>query len=266
MGIGSESVIDVHGATVRMGGRVILENVSFEVKRGENITIIGPNGAGKTTLLKVIGGLIPLSSGEIHLAGRNLRDYRRQEIARQIAYVAQSAGLMCACTAFEFVLMGRYAHYRRLGGISEQDKVAAREALDVTGTAPFADRALKTLSGGERQKVLIAAALAQAAPILLLDEPSTFLDYRHAAEVTDLIEKLNREGGLTVLTVSHDLNRGALECDRVFALDRGRIIFSGSPDDLAHPGVLQNIYNTPLDLIEHPQGQAKVVVALRRPV
>lgn len=256
--------IEVKDVHVSLNGNAILNGVTFDVKCGESITIIGPNGAGKTTLLKAIGGLTALASGEIVLNGRALSQYRRQEIAKAIAYVPQSAGLMSSCTSFEFVLMGRYAHYRRLGGVSEQDKAAAHEALGITGTAPFAGRTLKTLSGGERQKVLIAAALAQGAPILLLDEPSTFLDYKHAAEVTDLIERLNRDSGLTVISVSHDLNRGALECDRILALEHGRIIFSGTPDELAQPGVLERIYDTPLGLVDHPQSDIKVVVAMRR--
>ncbi len=255
-------VIEARGVEVVLGGKTILQDVSFDVQEGESLTLVGPNGAGKTTLLRCLAGLVLPAAGEILLDGTDLRRWSRRRVARRIAYVAQG-GEAPACTAYEFVLMARYAHLNRIGGIRTADREAAHEALAATGTADFQHQPMKTLSGGQRQKVLIAAALAQEASILLLDEPATYLDYRHQAEVLDLIERLHRGSGYTVITVSHDLNQGALESDRVLALSDGRVVLDGRPGDLARPEVLNDVFHTPFDVFVHHRSGRTLVVPLR---
>jgi iron complex transport system ATP-binding protein len=251
---------------VTLAGKTVLDAVSFDARAGESITIIGRNGAGKSTLLKCIGGMVGASSGRVSVQGNDVAKLAPKERARLMAYVPQSGGLVLSCTAFEFVLMARYAHFKTPLTVDRSNKQIAHEAMETTGTAAFRDRRLTTLSGGERQKVFIAAALAQGAPILLLDEPAAFLDYHHETELVGLIHRLNKESGLTVLSVSHDLNQGALECDRVVALDRGKVVFSDSPEHLATPEVLQSIYHTAFDVVAHtPTGRSVVVPLWRRP-
>ncbi|MBI4560265.1 MAG: ABC transporter ATP-binding protein [Candidatus Hydrogenedentes bacterium] len=250
--------------SVCVKGKTILEGCSFRIERGESATIIGRNGAGKTTLLKCIGGLTRATAGSVHVEGRLVSDCPPRERARLMAYVPQSAGIVLTCTAYDFVVMARYAHFKTPLAIAEANKSAALEAMKTTGTVEFRNRRLNTLSGGERQKVFIAAALAQGSPILLLDEPAAFLDYSHEAELAALVQRLNKESGLTVISVTHDLNQGALECDRVVALHCGKLVFCGPPDGLSSPDVLRSIYQTPFDIVEHGGTGRSIVIPLRR--
>jgi len=258
--------IEVRDVSVVIGGKTVLDHVSFEARAGESITIIGRNGAGKSTLLKCIGGMNRPSSGRVLVRGADVAKLRPKDRAKLMAYVPQSGGIVLSSTAYEFVLMARYAHLMAPLTIDRANKQAALDAMETTGTTAFRDRRLTTLSGGERQKVFIAAALAQGSPILLLDEPAAFLDYQHEMELIALIQRLNKDSGLTVLSVSHDLNQGALECDRVIALDRGKVVFSDSPQQLATPDVLQSIFHTAFDVVAHtPTGRSVVVPLWRRP-
>jgi iron complex transport system ATP-binding protein len=257
-------MLRVRDLGLRIDGKALLRGVSFDVHRGESVTVIGPNGAGKTTLIRCLAGLLTPSEGEVILEGRELRAWRRRALAERIAYVPQSSGPMLPCSAYEFVLMARYAHFRRFAGARNEDKAAARDALAAAGVAELAGRAMNTLSGGQRQKVMIAAALAQEAPLLLLDEPATFLDYRHEAELIALVERLHRDAGRTPIIVSHDLNKGALESDRMLALAEGRVVFDGPPGEVASPERLEAVFGTPFDVIRHGATERRLVVPLRR--
>jgi iron complex transport system ATP-binding protein len=255
-----EDVIAVRHFSFRLGSKQILRNVSFAVGRGEYLAIVGPNGAGKSTLLKCLDRILSGGSGEIEICGRPLQSYRQKELARLMGYVPQADGRVFPFTVEQFVLLGRYPHLSPFTAVTRQDRQAVHEAMERTGTAEFAERLLPTLSGGERQKVLIAAALAQGAGILLLDEPTTFLDYRHQAEIRTLLARVNRESGVTILAVTHDVNSAALESDRIVALKEGAVAFSGPPGELMKPEVLMQIYATPLLLVDHPAARLPVIV------
>ncbi|MBI5095842.1 MAG: ABC transporter ATP-binding protein [Candidatus Hydrogenedentes bacterium] len=261
---GAAPMIEARGLSVAINETTILRKIDLAIARGESVAIIGPNGAGKTTLLKSIGGMVKTTGGHVRVQGKDVAAYSPKDRARLMAYVPQSSGLVLSCTAFEFVLMARYAHFTSPVSIDTKDKAAALCAMDTTGTADFRDRRLNTLSGGERQKVFIAAALAQDAPIVLLDEPAAFLDYKHEAELIALAQRLNKESGLTVISVNHDLNQGVLECGQALALNHGRLVFSGSPQGLTEPGVLQSIFQTPFDIVEHDATGRSIVIPLRR--
>ncbi len=258
----SGPILEAESVGVVIEKSAILDGVSFAVEAGEWLSIIGPNGAGKTTLLRAIGRLIRMDSGSVAIGGKGIGEYRQRELAKQVSYVPQAGGVMLPYTAFEFVLMARYPHLGPMSGVSYDDREAARQALEQTGTSAFAERALDTLSGGERQKVFVAAALAQGAPILLLDEPATFLDYHHQVEVLRLIRRLSRVEKKTVLCVTHDLNRGVYESDKVLALKRGRVAFSGSAEALFDPERLAAIYDTPFDLVRHERSGHALVVPI----
>jgi iron complex transport system ATP-binding protein len=255
-----DAVIDVCGFSFRFDGNEILRDVSFSVGPGEWVSIVGPNGAGKTTLLKCIDGILVAGTGEIRICGRPLGEYRRRELARLISYVPQADGRVCAFTVEQFVLMGRYPYLSPFAAVGKEDRQAVREALELTETVQFADRLLDTLSGGERQKVYIAAALAQGAKILLLDEPTTFLDYRHQAEIETLLARANRRSGVTIVAVTHDVNHAALASDRIVALREGSVVFSGRPQEVMCGDVLGRIYGVSLLLADHPSAPFPVIV------
>jgi len=251
--------------SVDLGGARILDDISFDIISGGRVAIIGPNGAGKTTLLRVLAGLSAPSAGEILVEGRPASAMGPRERARRIAYVPQMTEKTMPCRVGEFVLLSRYAHGRHaFGSADAADRDAARRAMESAGVAGFADRDLSTLSGGERQKVLVAAALAQEAPILLLDEPAAFLDYRRQLELATLLDTLPRP--LTIVSVVHDLSGGAMEGDLVIALAGGRIIFAGAPAELAETGLLEQIYGVEFELIRSSaRGRTLVIpVGLRR--
>lgn len=243
--------------SVGLGGKSILNNISIDIPVGGRVAIIGPNGAGKTTLLRTLAGLIRPSSGNVFVNGRAASVLGSRELATQIAYVPQMTEKTMPCRVADFVLLSRYAHGRHLFGSADAgDREAAQHAMQRAGIAEFADRDLSTLSGGERQKVLVAAALAQEAPILLLDEPAAFLDYRRQLELTALLEEVRRNGtgkrgACTVVSVIHDLNGGALEGDLVIALADGRVVFSGSPAELIADGRLAEIYGVEFEMLHH---------------
>jgi iron complex transport system ATP-binding protein len=253
-------VLEVCGFSFRIGKKSILREVSFSVRRGEHLSIVGPNGAGKTTLLKCIDRILPGGEGQIEVFGRPLASYSQRELARRISYVPQGDGRLFPFTVEEFVLMGRYPYLSPFSSIDSAGRRAAERALDVTGTREFAARRLDSLSGGERQKVYIAAALAQEADVLLLDEPTTYLDYRHQAEIRDLLAHVNRVSGVTIVSVTHDLNRAALDSGRIVALCEGEVVFCGPPCEIMRPDVLERIFRTSFLLAEHPHAGLRVIL------
>ena len=255
----SPIALEVVQFSFRLGEKQILEAISFQVAQGEYVSIIGPNGAGKTTLLKCLIGIYPGGRGEIRWFGRSLGAYPRRQLARRISYVPQADGRLPPFTVEEFVLLGRYPYLSPFTTIRPEDRQAARQAMEATQVAHLADRLLETLSGGERQKVFLAAALAQGADVFLLDEQTTFLDYHHQAEIRALLRRLNA-AGRTILTVTHDVNPAVLDSQRILALREGRLVFSGPPEHLMQPDVLRNIYSAELVLMPHPSTGQPIIL------
>ncbi len=241
----------VEDASVVLDGKHLLRHVSFTVESGASLAVIGPNGAGKSTLLKTLLRLLPHTSGSIRLLGKPLERCGRRELARLAAYVPQAGGGSIPYTVEEFVLMARYPHLNPFSHVGAKDRAIANEAMKQADVAPFAERYMHTLSGGERQKVFIAAALTQEPRIMLLDEATAFLDYRHQVEVLALVERLRREAGLTVISVTHDLNQGVMRCDAVLALKNGEAAFYGTPTDLLRENKLETIYDAPFRFLTH---------------
>jgi len=253
-------ILRVEGYALAIEGKPILRDVSFHVAQGEYVTIVGPNGAGKSTLLKCLMRILRGGSGTIEVAGRPLESYTQRELARRLGYVPQADGRTAPFTVEQFVLLSRYPYLSPFAAASREDRDAVRAALQATDTVDLAERWMATLSGGERQRVYIAAALAQQADVLLLDEPTTFLDYRHQAAIRGVLARANQQQGVTILAVTHDVSAAALESDRILGLCAGAIEFSGSPEELMHADVLRRIYQTEFLLVHHPQTQLPVVV------
>jgi iron complex transport system ATP-binding protein len=256
----SAPAIHIRGLGVTIDATPILAGVSFEVSTGEFVTIIGPNGAGKTTLIKCLDRIVDHHTGAIQLNGRPLAGYRRRELARVIAYVPQAGTGSIPFSVREFVMMGRYPHLSPFSLFKATDEKIVDAAMHLTGTEQFAQRQMNTLSGGERQKVFIAAALTQEATILLLDEPTTFLDPRHQADIHQRLRRINREWGVTIVAVTHDINAAARLSDRIIALKKGQVAFCGAPAELMAGDALARIYEARFLFVPHPQGGAPVVI------
>ncbi|MBN2383405.1 ABC transporter ATP-binding protein [bacterium] len=241
-------------------GLTILDHLSFEVRSGDFLTVIGSNGAGKTTLLKCLLRIESGSSGQITIAGKALSDYSQKELATLLSYVPQSAEVMAPFSVYEFVMMGRYPYARPFVSVSRADREAVERALIQTGSEQLSDRLLRTLSGGERQKVIIAAALAQGARVMLLDEPTTFLDPKHQVEIYNLLVQLNRVEGITIISVTHDVTTALMIGQRILALKGGRILYDGPAAALHESEILTNLFETPF-LFDHlAQMGTKVVL------
>lgn len=226
-----------------------LQPVSLRVERGHFWGIIGPNGAGKSTLLRIMAGLARPDSGEICMEGQPLGSIPARDRARRIAFLPQSPPRDVAMPASQVVLMGRYPH-RQLGLFeSVQDHEIARKSMETTQTSVYADRVMNTLSGGEAQRVHLAAALAQEPRLLLLDEPTASLDLYHQLEIFSMLRALVESKGLTIVLVTHDLNLAARFCSHVLLLNDGRPIASGTPREVITPQLLEPVYGVRLSWI-----------------
>jgi iron complex transport system ATP-binding protein len=248
---------------VRLGEAEILDRVSLSIGGGEFLAVIGPNGAGKSTLLRCLDGVLDPVSGRVLIDGRPLADFGRRELARAVSYVPQPDAGPFEFTVRSYVEMGRYPHLRTWAAPTEADVAAVVEAMELTGVSALAGRSMASLSGGERQRASIAAALAQGGSILLLDEPTSFLDYRHQVQILDLIDRLHREKSLTVVAVTHDLNSIVASADSVLALKDGRVAFSGPPADLVDVQTLAAIFDADFRLIPGGYGGLPLVLPAR---
>jgi iron complex transport system ATP-binding protein len=256
--------VSASALTVRAGGVLLVDSVALSVGRGEWVSVLGPNGAGKTTLLRALAGMAPYS-GRIALGGREPRRISRREAARIVALVPQQPLVPAEMTVAEYVLLGRTPHLPYLAQEGARDEAAAAEALDRLELLPFAARRLGSLSGGELQRALIARALAQEAPLLLLDEPTTSLDVGRQQEVLELVDALRRESALTIVSTMHDLTLAAQYGDRVVLLDRGRIVADGLPADVLSEHVVRALYGADVKLVVEG-GRLVGIVPLRRRV
>ena len=250
----NEMIYEAAGLSYSINGRLLLNGISFGVGRGEFLAVIGPNGAGKTTLLRHLVRIIRPPRGTVRLSGRCINSFSRREIAARVGYVPQSSPDYLPFTALQFVLMGRYPHTSPLARPGEDEFRKARAILDKVGMADFADRRVDRMSGGERQKVLMAAALAQEPEILLLDEPTTFLDPKHQSDIQEMIETLNREQGISVVAVSHDINFAARFSRRVIALKEGGVVYDGPVRGILGNGRLESLFDTPFEFVENGGG------------
>jgi len=259
-------VLEARKFSCRIDGRTILRDVSLQIRRGEYVSIVGPNGAGKTTLLRAFDRMmIGEISGELDICAMPWESWKQSDLAKLAALVPQADSRVLPYTVEEFLLMCRYPYMSPFATVRADDRKVVHEAMVGTGAIAFAKRRLDTLSSGERQRVYIAAALAQGAHIWLLDEPTTFLDYRCQDEILSLVALANKEFDVTVVAVTHDLNHAVLESDRIIALREGELVFYGTPDLMMKPDVLQRVYGASMLLVEHPQTEMPMIVPRMTP-
>lgn len=240
--------ITVKELSFHIQGNPLIENISLEVGKGRLAGLIGPNGSGKSTLLKTIYRVLSPDAGQVFLDEQDLFRLSHKETARRLAVVSQESG-----TAFDFavkdiVLMGRHPHKGLFDSDTRQDVDIVKHALARVGMLEDIGRSFSTLSGGEKQRVLIARALAQEANILILDEPTNHLDIRYQLQIMDLVKRL----GLTTFTALHDLNIAAFYCDWIYVMKDGAIAASGTPEDVIRPELLLDVFGVRTQIVQHP--------------
>jgi len=257
---GAADVLRFEAVRFGYGRTPVVDGVSLAIGRGEIVGLLGPNGAGKTTLLRLAAGVLAAASGRVSLFGREIASLPRRERARQVAVVPQEARTAFDFTVREIVLMGRAPHLGVFGLEREEDLRAADAAMRAAEVERFADARLRELSGGEKQRVLIARALAQEAPLLLLDEPTAFLDLKHRLAIYRLAARLREERGLTVVAVSHDVNLASRFCERLVLLHEGRIAADGTPEEVITAARVAEIYGAAVSVLRHPESGTPIVV------
>jgi iron complex transport system ATP-binding protein len=243
----------------------VLDDVSFSIRDGAIVGLLGPNGSGKTTLLRIIDGMLTPQSGRVSIDGLNVAAMPRRALARRIAVVPQDTHAAFDFSALDIVLMGRYAHLGRLQLEGADDLRIAREAMAATATAALESRVFDTLSGGEKQRVVIAGALAQASDILLLDEPTASLDLRYQLDIASLLRSLNRERGTTMLLSTHDLNLAAALCSDLVLLRDGRIVAAGATESVLTADAVRLLYDVEADVQPHARAGHLTVVPIAHP-
>jgi iron complex transport system ATP-binding protein len=237
---------------VGYGERVVLAGLEIAIGGGGITALVGPNGSGKSTLLKTLARLLQPSAGAVYLDGLAIRRLPSPEVARRLAILPQGPVAPAGLTVGELVEQGRYPHAGALRMLRRQDHAAIAEAIALTNMESFAHRPLDSLSGGERQRAWIALALAQATPVLLLDEPTTFLDIGHQLEVLELVRRLNEERGMTIVLVLHDLNQAARYAGRMVALNNGQIVADGPPAAVLTAETLATVFGVRAHILQDP--------------
>ncbi|GJL49808.1 MAG: hypothetical protein NPIRA01_10350 [Nitrospirales bacterium] len=234
----------------------VLRELNCTIQAGIIQGILGPNGSGKSTFLKLLARVFSVQEGAIKLFGQDIQHLSQASIARTVAFVPQETQQIFPFTIGEMVLMGRFPHHAGLGGWhweDLEDLVIAERAMQDLDVAHLADRLITDVSGGERQRAIIARALAQDPKILLLDEPTAFLDLHHQLDIARILRRMNQDRGLTVVLVSHDLNLASQYCDQLMLLDHGHIVKTGTPEDVIRPDVLEQVYGCEVLVDRHPQ-------------
>lgn len=231
-----------------------LQNINIDIKKGEIVSLIGPNGSGKSTLLRVIANLLKPEEGTIMIDGKNVQDMTKKEFPKRLAMLPQMHDHQLDLTVGELVEFGRTPHQAKFKKMSQENQSIIDWALEVTGLTHMRNRPLPSLSGGERQRAWIAMAVAQRSNVLLLDEPTTFLDIAHQMEVLELVKQLNEEFGITVIMVLHDINQAATYSDRLIVLKAGKIHYDGIPQCVLCTEMFQTVFNIDAEVHNNQDG------------
>ena len=255
-----QSVIALNNLSFGYAASDVLKGITAEISRGEFVALVGPNGAGKSTLLKVIGGLIRNYRGSAKFYGEDVSRIAPRELAKRLAFVPQDTQMVFPFTVAEIVLMGRLPHRPRTLFESRGDVELAQEAMIQTDTVEFAGKPFNELSGGERQRVVLASALAQNPEVLLLDEPTAFLDLKHQLQFYEILGRLNEQRGLTIVSVTHDVNLAARYARRMIAVRSGQFVVDGTPEEVLTPQHLYEVFEITAAVLRRPDGHGCYIV------
>ncbi len=257
-------MLSVRGLSFSFGDTEVLKDVSLDVRPGEFFGIMGPNGSGKTTLLRCLTRFLTAEDGMIAVRGKPLEEFSAEAIAKTFAVVPQNSATDFPFTVFDIVMMGRIPHLgNRLSSETKEDVEIVRQALERTDALRFSKRVFSELSGGEKQRVIVARAIAQRPKVLLLDEPTVYLDISGQIATMDMIKRLNREEGMTVVAVLHDVNLAARYCDRIALLSGGKLEAIGSPSEVLTPETIQSVYG--IDVLVRKDPMTEAVFVMPRP-
>jgi iron complex transport system ATP-binding protein len=244
-------------------GKAVLKDITFEVEKGELFGILGPNGSGKTTLLKMLSGILPFQAGEILIDDKRLKEYSPKQLAQKVAVLSQHSSQSFSYTVKETVSLGRYAHQRGLFQTwSDEDEAVVQRVMQHIGVSTLQNKNIQELSGGEKQRVFLAQALAQEPEILLLDEPTNHLDLSYQKELFDLLKQWTTENHLTVISIFHDLNLAGLYCDRLLLLEKGVIKVNREPNEVLREETIRAVYRTNIHKFPHPKVAAPQMALL----
>lgn len=250
--------------TLGYGKKVVADNLSVAIPDGHFTAIIGPNGCGKSTLLRTLSRLMTPSYGHVYLDGEQIQRFNSKEVARRIGLLAQNATTPGDITVQELVSRGRYPHQPLFTRWRQEDDLAVQRAMEATGVADLALQSVDTLSGGQRQRAWIAMVLAQETAIMLLDEPTTWLDISYQIDVLELLSELNREQGYTLAAVLHDLNQACRYATHLIALRDGKIVAQGAPKEIVTAELIEAVYGLRCMIIDDPVAHTPLVVPLGR--
>ncbi|AII03857.1 ABC transporter ATP-binding protein [Rhodococcus opacus] len=262
MTVQTDSRLSAENLSLGYGDRVIVDNLDLEVRTGVITTVIGPNGCGKSTLLRALGRLLKPRSGSVLLDGKAIGSMRTKDVARTLGMLPQAPLAPEGLTVADLVARGRHPHQSWLRQWSSDDEGEVAEALALTGVSDLADRPVDQLSGGQRQRAWISMALAQGTDILLLDEPTTYLDLAHSIEVLDLVDRMHEELGRTVVMVLHDLNLAIRYSDQLIVMRDGAIVAAGAPKDIISAELLLEVFGLEAAVIGDPVSDRPLVVPI----
>lgn len=257
-----DSKLWTENITIKYGNnRVISQNLSVKIPNKSFTVIVGPNACGKSTLLRALSKLITPSAGHVLLDGKDIMKYKSKEVARKLGFLPQSSTAPNGITVANLIAHGRYPYQTLVSQWTSEDEAAVLSAMEVTNTSELSDRFVDELSGGQRQRVWIAMVLAQQTPILLLDEPTTYLDIAHQIELLELFKNLNAQGN-TMVAVLHDLNHAARYANHMIAMKEGQIVAQGNPSDIVTEQLVEKVFGMKCTIIDDPISHTPLVVPL----
>lgn len=258
----NEHLLTAKNIVVGYDKKVVIDGIDIVIPSNKISVIIGANGCGKSTLLKAFSKLITPDRGEITLDGKKINSYPSKNLAQTLGLLPQSPIVPDGITVFDLICRGRFPYRTLMKGMSKEDFEAVKEAMEIMGITELANRSVDELSGGQRQRVWIALALAQQTDILLLDEPTTFLDISYQVEILDLLTELNKKRGTTIVMVLHDINLSARYADYIFAISNGKLMVEGLPEDIISPKLIKEIFNLECSVIKDPVSNSPLVVPI----
>ncbi|MCZ6513586.1 MAG: heme ABC transporter ATP-binding protein [Nitrospinae bacterium] len=254
------ALIETRSLTFAYAQEPVLSDISIRFQPGEFIGIIGPNGSGKSTLLKLIGGILPALSGTVFFKDRELSRYKKKELAVAIAWIPQDKQMAFPFKVIDIVLMGRHPYLSPLSFEGEDDYRIAQEAMQQTQVAEFAERSFNEISGGEKQRVMIASAISQKSEVMLLDEPTSALDIKYQMEVLNILKRLNEQEGKSLILAMHDLHLASKFCKRLVLLKEGRVFCEGTPAEVLKREILEDVYEVKVKIFNDDEDGSLLVV------